>query len=914
MKSLCSLFLSLSIFLVLVCVGCDSAMQQNEKTDLVFSFRTPNFRSTQSIEDNPTLLIEACLVDYDGKTIQKTEKEISSGEAVSFQFLKIATNINIKVKIQVFVKGDESPSYTGESDWILTQAGANKVSIMLEKVKPSLFEIIFNSMGGSEVPPQVLESGVVEKPENPTKEGYIFDDWYTSSNNGETLESVFDFDTPIEKDLTLYAKWTPISYTVKFDANNENATGTMDVQNFTYDKAANLNKNAFEVENYGFVEWNTKSDGSGTAYLDEAEILNLTEENGAEIVLYAQWIETSTAADYKVEHYRQNIEDDEYTLFETEDKVGTTGETTTASAKSYEGFTAKDFTQAVIAGDGTTIVEIYYDRKDVTLTFDLAGGMSGGSTKIEKTGKYGASVEVPTDPKRENYTFDGWDKTVPESFPANDETYTAKWIDINQVASVTFSIPAGNVSKNTTITLSCATEGATIYYRTSEKDEFVIYDSNASLVITEETTITAYAICEGMIDSENTSATYKLYQYTLAFETNAGSEITDSNSYSDGATVKLAFQTTREGYTFAGWYMSADYSGDSVTELTFSQEMEGLDKDSNTVTLSAKWTPISYTVKFDAKNENATGSMDAQNFTYDKAANLNKNAFEVENYGFVEWNTKSDGSGTAYLDEAEILNLTEENGAEIVLYAQWIETSTAADYKVEHYRQNIEDDEYTLFETEDKVGTTGETTTASAKSYEGFTAKDFTQAVIAGDGTTIVEIYYDRKDVTLTFDLAGGMSGDSTKIEKTGKYGAPVEKPEDPTKNGYIFDDWYTSSNNGETLESVFDFDTPIEKDLTLYAKWIEIKTSIEVTFPSYDDPEGLITYDEGSQTFTAKEGYSSYEWFIDGKLQGGDQSFILNTGNMTGGIYTVMLIVTTESGDMYSAEWQVTITKIGEN
>jgi len=296
-KSLCSLFLSLSIFLVLVCVGCDSAMQQNEKTDLVFSFKTPNFRSTQSIEDNPTLLIEACLVDYDGKTIQKTEKEISSGEAVSFQFLKIATNINIKVKIQVFVKGDESPSYTGESDWILTQAGANKVSVMLEKV---LLRVNFNSMGGSEVPSQVLESGVVEIPENPTKEGYIFHDWYTSSNNGETLESVFDFDTPIEKDLTLYAKWTPISYTVKFDANNENATGTMDAQNFTYDKVANLNKNAFKVENYGFVGWNTKSDGTGTAYLDEVEILNLTTENGAEIVLYAQWqkIDTSIKVEF----------------------------------------------------------------------------------------------------------------------------------------------------------------------------------------------------------------------------------------------------------------------------------------------------------------------------------------------------------------------------------------------------------------------------------------------------------------------------------------------------------------------------------------------------------------------------------------------------------------------------------------
>ena len=139
-----------------------------------------------------------------------------------------------------------------------------------------------------------------------------------------------------------------------------------------------------------------------------------------------------------------------------------------------------------------------------------------------------------------------------------------------------------------------------------------------------------------------------------------------------------------------------------------------------------------------------------------------------------------------------------------------------------------------------------------------------------------------------------------------------MEKPEDPTKEGYIFDDWYTSSNNGETLESVFDFDTPIEKDLTLYAQWQKIDTSIEVTFPSYDDPEGLISYDEESQTFTAKEGYDVYEWYINGDLQDENSNkFTLITTNMSsGGIYTVMLIVTTESGDMYSAEYQVTIIK----
>ena len=78
MKSLCRLFLSLSIFLVLVCVGCNSAMQQNEKTDLVFSFKTPNFRSTQSIEDNPTLLKE---IDQKIRDVANGKEENSEEDA-----------------------------------------------------------------------------------------------------------------------------------------------------------------------------------------------------------------------------------------------------------------------------------------------------------------------------------------------------------------------------------------------------------------------------------------------------------------------------------------------------------------------------------------------------------------------------------------------------------------------------------------------------------------------------------------------------------------------------------------------------------------------------------------------------------------------------------------------------------------
>ena len=71
-------------------------------------------------------------------------------------------------------------------------------------------------------------------------------------------------------------------------------------------------------------------------------------------------------ASYKVEHYQQNITDDEYTLADTENKTGTTDEETSAQAKTYEGFTAKTVEQVKITADGSAVVKIYYDRKRIT--------------------------------------------------------------------------------------------------------------------------------------------------------------------------------------------------------------------------------------------------------------------------------------------------------------------------------------------------------------------------------------------------------------------------------------------------------------------------------------------------------------------------------------------------------------------
>lgn len=66
------------------------------------------------------------------------------------------------------------------------------------------FTVTFNSNGGTEIEEQnIAYNGQVEIPEDPEKEGYIFENWYKD----EALTEVFDFDTLITSEITLYAKY-----------------------------------------------------------------------------------------------------------------------------------------------------------------------------------------------------------------------------------------------------------------------------------------------------------------------------------------------------------------------------------------------------------------------------------------------------------------------------------------------------------------------------------------------------------------------------------------------------------------------------------------------------------------------------------------------------------------------------------
>lgn len=132
---------------------------------------------------------------------------------------------------------------------------------------------------------------------------------------------------------------------------------------------------------------------------------------------------------YKVEHWQQNADNDDYTLVRTDDKTGYTeaavGKGLEMSEAERPGFVNQWYDDTTtIAADGTTTIKIKYDRQYYLMKFDMDDGY--GTEPIYA--RYGATIIQPTSPTRAGYTFDGWDPQVPAKMPLYGGTYTAKWI------------------------------------------------------------------------------------------------------------------------------------------------------------------------------------------------------------------------------------------------------------------------------------------------------------------------------------------------------------------------------------------------------------------------------------------------------------------------------------------------------
>ena len=156
-------------------------------------------------------------------------------------------------------------------------------------------------------------------------------------------------------------------------------------------------------------------------------------------------------AKYKVNHYLQNLNDDEYTLKETVEMTGSIDAYTKAVANKYEGFTASEITQTPIAADDTTVVDIKYTRNYYMVQFDANGGVNGPEPIYAK---YGTTYTIPNGenaPTKQGYNFNGWwsdGKLLKEGKVKGNVTYTADWRPVSDKASVTVVYWGQNANDN----------------------------------------------------------------------------------------------------------------------------------------------------------------------------------------------------------------------------------------------------------------------------------------------------------------------------------------------------------------------------------------------------------------------------------------------------------------------------------
>ena len=125
---------------------------------------------------------------------------------------------------------------------------------------------------------------------SPSKVGYKFSGWKDS--DGSTHSAGANYSK--NKNDTMTAQWSPITYTVSFNGNKPSAasnsvSGSMSAMTCTYDQAKSLTGNGYSLTGWSFNGWNTKANGSGVSYPDYASVKNLSSTQGANITLYAQW-------------------------------------------------------------------------------------------------------------------------------------------------------------------------------------------------------------------------------------------------------------------------------------------------------------------------------------------------------------------------------------------------------------------------------------------------------------------------------------------------------------------------------------------------------------------------------------------------------------------------------------------------
>ena len=281
--------------------------------------------------------------------------------------------------------------------------------------------------------------------------------------------------------------------------------------------------------------------------------------------------------------------------------------------------------------------------------------------------------------------------------------------------------------------------------------------------------------------------------HTVSFDSKGGSDVA-SLSVADGKNAVKPEDPTKEGFDFAGWYTDENLTSVFVFEST---------PVTGDLTLYAKWTEKKVTVTFDT---DGAGSIDPLELTYGQSASKPSDPVKT-GYNFQYWYEDSDD--TASFDFASAIR------SDITLHAKWDIIVNEVTFK---YCDGATADLVKRVNYGDKVEKPGKPTRAGYAFKGWYTAEtegaefDFEETEIVA-GITLYGRWEAIPTHTVSFDANEGTSVAAQEVPD----GECATRPDNPTKVGYVFDNWYVSEDEDA---QVFDFTSTITSDVTVYAKW----------------------------------------------------------------------------------------------
>lgn len=599
--------------------------------------------------------------------------------------------------------------------------------------------------------------------------------------------------------------------------------------------------------------------------------------------------------DFTVKHYQQNVADDNYTLFETETKNGYTEsqvgnglEKNTKTDTNYSGFYSLLYdTTTKIAADGSTVVEIYYDRYYYLMNFDLDGGY--GVEPIYA--RYGAPISVGT-PTKPGYSFGGWDPELPGTMPAKNSTFKARWNEGLAKYVIQYWQENANdddysyvekVDKTGTVGTTVSGSNDKTYtgftYNEEKTDKNVTIQGDGTTVVNvyykrNVYTVTfpnAGALACGKVEHEHshdeccTKTGWHIKGYGLFGGCNSDKcpyryEHTHSSScYSDLIITAKYGASIGDQWPGGAWYVDTSENTSqsylSVMPLggkTFYGKRTG----SNTSTAS-------YFVEVlpGESGEDVSGRTYKLDHTDTANSNVNLTVTNEERYdleGFTVNEPISTKNGSNYngakfyytRNQYDLVFNDNYSGTvtEKLPYEQTLSES------VNHKNNYIPAYPTTLETGAYEFG--GWYTDPGCTHPVDWSAKmPAASVVLYAEWTpvthTVTTWLTDAKDTPVNV-------GDTSSNEQTVAHRAQATKPADPTRGQYTFVGWFYTEDG---VEKAFDFSMPVTKNLDLYAKWSSntlVKYTIRYTLKDGTEiapPSSGSALAGSTKTFEAKTG-----------------------------------------------------------